>query len=47
MAKEIDWNEELWNASETGNLEAVEKAVANGANVNVGLFFGLVNFKSL
>jgi hypothetical protein len=39
METKIDWNLELWKASREGNLEVAKKAVANGADVNVGFFF--------
>ncbi len=32
-----NWDVLLWNACDVGNLEGVKKAVANGANVNVGV----------
>ncbi len=37
MATKEDWNQKLWVACSKGDFENVKKAVASGADVNVGL----------
>ncbi len=40
MAEKVDWNQKLWNACREGDFDTVEKAVASGAYVNVGVLGG-------
>ncbi len=48
LQTKIGWNKELWHAChQEGNLEFVEKAVANGADVNVSFSFDLVTNLSM
>ena len=37
MAEKVDWNYKLWDACADGDFDTVKKAVASGADVNVGV----------
>ncbi len=38
MATKVNWNQKLWDACLYGDFDTAEKAVASGADVNVGVF---------